>query len=180
MPRMMLNLIIIVQKTLGSLATYGMLRNHVSISWRADSRKRCRRLSLVISLLQRASVSRYFIFYVRRTNGFMEWELYGASGCNLLEKAILSPRFVYWNCLLSLYQSQQVRWERHTLSVLGPFIPCHLRCCYNLLETVLDTMLVHIHPKIEQLDVCHGFRFEQEEIFSCKSGALIEDGDKYL
>lgn len=35
-------------------------------------------------------------------------------------------------------------------------------------------------PNFARLEVFHGFRFDQEPIFSYKSPALIDDGDKSL
>lgn len=47
------------------------------------------------------------------------------------------------------------------MSVIGRFVPYHLRCCYGLTEVACDCFLVRVLAIYARLDACQGFLFEQ-------------------
>lgn len=77
------------------------------------------------------------------------------------ESGIILSRFRYLDGLELVYWSQQVRWEKRTLSSLGRFLPYQMCCFYNIRETARDCRLARIRPDVAFLDVYNGFRFEQ-------------------
>lgn len=91
------------------------------------------------------------------------------------DRPFLKSHFRYEDRSSSTYWTTQLAWERRTLSALGRFVPYHLLCCYNLTEQARDRLFPLIPPLWSRLATCHGFRVEQEPIFSYKSGALVED-----
>lgn len=95
-----------------------------------------------------------FDVYICRYRYYIEW-LYSAKLCDMpaeqldswrgvymvhpdvicCERSILPYCFRYIYRLESVYCTQQVRWKYRTLSALGRFVPYHMCCCYNFLQT---------------------------------------------
>lgn len=94
---------------------------------------------------------------------------------------LLAP-FKYGRRKDGVYCTQKARWEKRTLSALGPFVPYqyHLCCCYNLTVITWDRLLVRIQLMYEALGVRHGFWNDQEAVFSYKCSVLIWNRDAGL
>lgn len=75
------------------------------------------------------------------------------------------------------FWNTQASWERRALSALGRFLLYHLMCCYNLSEMARDRLLVRILKHYTNLEVCHYFYFEQEQVFAYKCCSFIDDRD---
>jgi len=95
-------------------------------------------------------------------------------------RSILPSDFRYRRRADTDYWDTQIRLERRALSVMGRFVPYHLRCVWNLREHARDRLAVKIPESYAELAMPHGFRFEMEPLFSYKSGALIQDRDSGL
>jgi len=95
-------------------------------------------------------------------------------------RSILLSDFRYRRRAETEYWDTQIRLERRALSVMGRFVPYHLRCMWNLREHARDRLGVKVPDNYAQLAMPHGFRFEMEPLFSYKSGALIQDRDSGL
>lgn len=94
-----------------------------------------------------------------------------------LHRAIILIGFRYESWSQSLYWTQQLRWERCTLSVMSGFVPYHFICGYKLAETARDRFLVRIPFSVARLEVFHGFIFELEPIFSYMMHSFIRNID---
>ena len=89
-------------------------------------------------------------------------------------RAVLPADFRYQRRACD-YWDVEVRLERRAQSVLGRFVPYHLRCAFTLREHARDRLFVRLPQTYANLAMPHGFKIELEPIFSYKSGALIDD-----
>ena len=78
------------------------------------------------------------------------------------------------------YWDSQIREERKAMSVLGRFMPYHMRCMFELTEAARGRMGVRIHEIYSRLAMPHGFRFELEPIWSYKASVFVDDRDTGL
>lgn len=96
------------------------------------------------------------------------------------EKTILVNHFRYDDLSSSLYWNTHERAERRALSALGGFVPYNLMCAFNLTEATRDWCLMHIPATYDTLQACHGYKFDQEPVFPCRSSAIISNAESEL
>ena len=91
-------------------------------------------------------------------------------------RSILPSDFRYRRRADMEYWDTQIRLERRAMSVMGRFVPYHLRCVWNLQEHARDRLAVKLPTNYDELAIPHGFRFEMDPLFSynCIQGRRLD------
>lgn len=95
-------------------------------------------------------------------------------------KAILVSHFPCEVRTLLVYWNTHVRAEPRALQALGHFVPYHLMCVFNIMKAASYWCLVCIPVAYNALQACHGFKSEQESVFSYKFRAMILNPESVL